>query len=119
MARLEIDFVALRASDPFGPFNTGQGSRPQEDKGEKPLAITAPAYLLQGIVWDENDPKAILVKSRIFHEPGNMKIGETVIVRRGDSVDYGKIVDISDKYVIITTYNKKFKLKSNLWEEIE
>ena len=48
-----------------------------------------------------------------------MKIGETIIIEKNSPIDYGKVLDISENYVIITTYNKKFILKSNLWKKTE
>ena len=118
--KLKIDFKKESISDPFRPFALDKSTYKQSiKKSPKESPITAPAYLLQGIVWDETNPKAILIKSKIYKDKGKMKIGETIIAEKDTTIDYGKVLDISENYVIITTYNKKFKLRSNLWEKID
>ncbi len=116
--KLKINFTTIRITDPFRPFKIKNVYKQPIEK-PKTDPIIAPAYLLQGIVWDEENPKAILIKSKIYHDPGNMKIGETIIIEKNSPIDYGKVLDISENYVIITTYNKKFILKSNLWKKTE
>ncbi len=116
--KLKINFKTTLITDPFRPFKIKNAYK-QPTKQTKTNPIIAPAYLLQGIVWDEENPKAILIKSKIYHGPGNMKIGETIIIEKNNPIDYGKVLDILENYVIITTYNKKFILKSNLWEKTE
>ncbi len=115
---LKIDFTKENIIDPFCAFAM---DRKNYKQSEKPKAdpITSPAYLLQGIAWDESKPRAILIKSKIYKEPGNMKIGETIIVEKNNSIDYGKVINITEDHVLITTYNKKFKLRNDLWEKIE
>ncbi len=115
---LKIDFTKENIIDPFCAFATDKKAYKQPEK-PKTVPITSPAYLLQGIAWDEADPRAILIKSKIYKEPGNMKIGETIIVEKNNSIDYGKVLNITEDYVLITTYNKKFKLRNDLWEKIE
>ena len=118
--KLRLDLKKQKITDPFQSFSgTGQSFRQSVQTTSKSQEPSSPAYLLQGIVWDETNPKAILIKSKMYSDAGTMKIGETIIVIKNDTIDYGKVLDISENYVIITTYNNKFKLKSNLWEKTE
>ena len=62
MNKLDIDFSKNAITDPFRPFNTSKKLYYKSPvKSKNTIQITAPAYLLQGIVWDLKNPKAILI----------------------------------------------------------
>lgn len=118
--KLNISFNQKEMTDPFRSFSISKVFyKKKKSASLKVKANITPAYLLKGIVWDETNPQAILIKSKIYDKNGKSKIGETVIVSKNNSIDYGKVLDISENYVIIKTYNYKFKLWNNLWKKID
>ncbi len=119
LKKLNINFNQ-KTTDPFRSFSISKIFYKKKSASLKvKTKIITPAYLLKGIVWDETNPQAILIKSKIYDKNSKLKIGETVIVSKNNSIDYGKVLDISENYVIIKTYNYKFKLWSNLWKKID
>lgn len=118
--KLKINFQTEKIIDPFRAFPRQQKIVFQPVKKEKKEeSISSPAYMLQGIVWEEKNPRAVIVKSRMYRNSGRMKVGQTMIVEIGQSIDYGKVLDIAEKSIIISTYDKKFKLLRNLWQIVE
>ncbi|MBU1077829.1 MAG: hypothetical protein KKH98_11090 [Spirochaetes bacterium] len=118
--KLRIDFNNKKINDPFRSFTKIYSEyRQLKNANNNNSRVTLPAYLLKGIVWDTSDPQAILVKSKIYKNKGKMKIGETIIVGKNSTIDYGTVLEIQENCVIISTYNQKFKLRGNVWEKIK
>ncbi|MDD5067280.1 MAG: hypothetical protein PHF84_09565 [bacterium] len=101
-----------------GPAGTKDGTSRPSSAGQN--RITAPPYSLQGIVWDEKEPRAILVKLyRLDANDNSQKENSTFIIKPGDKIDYGEVLSITREYVMINIKNIKFKLWSNRWERSE
>lgn len=107
--------------DPFGTFSYKRkvSSYKKTVTSHKKEKNITPAYLLKGIVWDHSNPQAILIKSKLYVQDEKTGIGETIIVKPDDTIEHGKVLEISENYVIISTYNHKFKLWSNLWKKVD
>ncbi len=120
MLTIEFDFRLI--SNPFQILITqdlnAKGIRIRQNGTSK--KINSPPYMLQGIVWDENNPKAILVKTYKLNDVDKTdEVGTTIIITPGQTIDYGKVAEITRDWVIIHSQDAKFKLWSNRWEKVE
>lgn len=107
-------------------FAAGAQARVHPENGQSktpslgPDRVAAPPYRLQGIVWDEKEPTAVLIKLyKLDPDDNTQKENSTFIIRPGDRIDYGEALSVTKDYVLIRIRNNKFKLWSNRWEKSE
>lgn len=91
------------------PFAKSLFARVETIYTPPPKPKIEPYFALQGIAGD----KAILLKTTA--KPGKVKMGDTIIVSSGDIIDGGKVIKITENYIVIESEKKKFKISTDYW----
>ena len=87
---------------------------------KKAMSRVLESITLQDLVQHQRKkekPEAILLKR--VSDRGELKIGSTTIVSKGDAIDGGRIVDIKENHVDILSEGKVYRLFSSYWEILD